>query len=111
MTPPKDDYGVTASPVGFPLPDESGERRTLEVNGGWLDGHRIRKARKAHTCDYFKGASNGGHCNKPIAAGAFYCEGLVNPDRAGGFGHFRYCAECAGPEAANAIARATGARS
>jgi hypothetical protein len=70
----------------------------LFVQGGWLDGHPIRRARKSYRCDYWRGLSNGGRCNRPIRPSDLYVEGEMN-DEAGGFGHDRYCPSCAGPEA------------
>jgi hypothetical protein len=70
---------------------------TQRITGGWLDGHPIRKARKAHLCDYWHGIHNGGRCNKPINPGDQYVEGDPNDD-AGGYGADRYCFDCIKPE-------------
>jgi hypothetical protein len=72
---------------------------TQQITGGWLDGHLIRRARKPTRCDYWRGLDNGGRCNAPIQPGDLYAEGDCTLDRAGGFGHHRYCLSCAGPEA------------
>lgn len=69
-----------------------------KVTEGTWKNHLIRRARKAHTCDYYRGRLNGGRCGAKIAVGDDYMEGEMNDD-AGGFGHDRYCLECAGPEA------------
>jgi hypothetical protein len=78
------------------------------VEGGWLDGFPIRRARKPHRCNYWHGLHNGGRCKTIIQPGDFYVEGEGN-DEAGGFGNDRYCLPCAGPEAQASAARATKA--
>lgn len=78
----------------------------LRVTQGWLAGHRIRRARKEHRCDYWHGRANGGRCDKSIASDDFYVEGDISPDRAAGFGHDRYCLDCAGADARAALANA-----
>ena len=77
---------------------------TLTVQGGWLDGSPIRRARKSYRCGYFRGKANGGICNKLIPIGGFYCEGEMvdcgpQTTRNGVFLREKYCLECAGPEA------------
>ncbi len=73
---------------------------TLVASGVWT-GHRIRKARKARRCEYHRGAL--GCCQKQIQPGDFYMEGemryAANP-----FSRERYCMECAGIEAIEALA-------
>jgi hypothetical protein len=82
----------------------------LQITEGWLAGHRIRRAPKGHRCDYWRGKANGGRCDAPIRPGDLYVEGEMSPDRAGGFGHDRYCFDCAGPEARAALAKAADPR-
>ncbi len=72
----------------------------IRINGGWLDGHLIRRARKAHRCDAWLGWKRG-RCDNVILPGSYYAEGEPN-DRAGGYGDDRLCLECAGPEAREA---------
>jgi hypothetical protein len=72
----------------------------IRINGGWLDGHLIRRARKAHRCDAWLGGKRG-RCDNVILPGSYYAEGEPN-DRAGGYGDDRLCLECAGPEAREA---------
>lgn len=79
-----------------------------EVVGGVYNGHIVRRARKAWTCDAAQGWPEIRRCRKPIPAGAFYIEGDVDPDYAGGFGHERYCADCVDDHARAAIAKAHG---
>lgn len=67
------------------------------ADGTWK-GQPIRRARKAHRCDYWHGSQNGGRCKNTIQPGEDYVQGELNDD-AGGFGHDRYCLDCAGPEA------------
>lgn len=74
----------------------------IVVADGWLKGQPIRKARKAHRCDYFHGVRNGGRCKTIIQPGSYYVEGEAN-DEAGGFGHDRYCLACAGEEARSSV--------
>lgn len=68
------------------------------IKTGWLQGHLIRKARKVHRCDYWRGTDKGGRCVNEIRAGDYYVEGEMDPERAGGYGVNRYCFECAGAE-------------
>lgn len=75
---------------------------TLTVQGGWLDGSLIRKARKQYRCQYWRGKQNGGTCKKPIMPGDYYVEGEMSDagqTRNGVFLLDKYCPECAGPEA------------
>lgn len=60
-----------------------------KIKTGWLAGHMIRTARKAHLCDET-------HCTRTIQIGEEYAEGDPQYDRAGGFGHERFCLTCAG---------------
>lgn len=79
----------------------------MQVNGGWLDGSAIRRARKNYRCEYFRGKSAGGVCRKPILPGDFYVEGELGEPRTGPNGVFltdKYCPHCAGPEALATIA-------
>lgn len=66
--------------------------------GETWEGHPIRKARKAHRCNYWWGKNNHpnkeGRCQNVIKPGDLYLEGEMN-DEAGGYGADRYCAECA----------------
>lgn len=73
---------------------------TLTVKGGWLDGSRIRKARKPFACQYWRGKANGGTCRKPIPVGAYYVEGEGNGEsgRNGVLLQDKYCIDCAGWE-------------
>jgi hypothetical protein len=66
------------------------------VNIGGYRGHLIRKARKHHRCDEVGGWPERVRCSAKIGAGSSYVEGDVNPDSAGGFGHYRICLSCAG---------------
>lgn len=79
----------------------------LEVQGGWLDGSAIRKARKSFKCEYWRGASSGGRCRKPIAPGDYYVAGEGNGETGpnGVLLQDKYCVECAGHEAIATIAR------
>ena len=79
---------------------------TREVQGGWLDGSLIRKARKQYRCNYFRGKSAGGYCRKIIRVGEYYIEGEMSDagqTRNGVFLVDKYCPECAGPEAAASV--------
>lgn len=64
-------------------------------------GHRIRTARKAGRCQYWRGAEAGGECGKTIAVGDRYVAGDQDVFAAGGFGRQRYCLDCV-PEACKA---------
>lgn len=75
------------------------------ITEGWLKGSTIRRARKAHRCDYWRGLAAGGKCPNIIQPGEDYAEGEPN-DEAGGFGHDRYCLTCAGEEAQRAAVAA-----
>jgi hypothetical protein len=77
----------------------------IVVEKGTWRGAPIRKARKAGRCDYWRGAQAGGMCAARIAPGDFYMQGEMN-DTAGGWGSDRYCMDCAGPEAREALATA-----
>ena len=72
------------------------------IQDGWLQGHCIRRARKAHRCDYSHGFSGGGRCKTIIQPGEIYAEGEGN-ERAGGFGNDRYCLPCAGYDASGEL--------
>lgn len=73
---------------------------TTWIKGGWLDGHPVRRARKAHVCNYWWGNGSqhpqgkSGRCHNAINPGDLYVEGERN-DTAGGFGADRYCVDCA----------------
>lgn len=69
------------------------------VTGGWLDGHRIRRARVAGQCYGVR------RCPYGINPGDFYVEGDPHPDHAGGFGHDRYCMAHSSDEARAALER------
>lgn len=78
---------------------------TLQVQGGWLDGNNIRKARKPYRCQYWRGKE--GRCDQVIPVGGLYVEGELsdcNPTRNGVFLQDKYCPRCAGPEAIVTIA-------
>lgn len=78
----------------------------LTVQGGWLDGSPIRKARKQYRCEYFRGSQNGGFCRKPIMPGDYYVEGEMSDceqTRNGAFIRDKYCLQCAGPEVVASI--------
>jgi hypothetical protein len=77
---------------------QTGDTKMIVIQDGWLKGHCIRRARKAHRCDYTHGVYNGGRCKTIIQPGDFYAEGEGN-DSAGGFGNDRYCLSCAGYDA------------
>jgi hypothetical protein len=55
------------------------------IREGWLQGHCIRRARKAHRCVC---------CGTNIPPGEAYAEGEGNDD-AGGYGNDRFCLPCA----------------
>jgi hypothetical protein len=79
----------------------------LTVNGGWLDGNNIRKARKSFQCHYWRGKSAGGYCKAPIVPGNYYVEGELTdamPTRNGVLVRDKYCPQCAGVEAIATIA-------
>jgi hypothetical protein len=85
---------------------------TLEVKGGWLDGSPIRRARKPYKCDYWRGKSAGGRCNKLIPIGGFYVEGEMSDaqqTRNGVFLRDKYCLKCAGPEAIASVPKCEAA--
>jgi len=65
----------------------------IEIKGGWLDGHMIRRARKVVSCNDFR------HCQTTIKAGDYYAESECDPYYAGGFGMTKLCMNCAGEEA------------
>ena len=58
----------------------------------------IRRARKAGRCVNWRAAEAGNapECLRTIEVGALYAEGDIDPYKAGGFGHDRICAGCAG---------------
>jgi len=56
----------------------------------FLYGHAVRRARKTYTCDGWTSRL----CRTQINPGDLYVEGDPAPDRAGGFGTYRYCAKC-----------------
>lgn len=85
----------------MPAPSLPGRSAARVIQGGWLDGNRIRRARKDYRCDYWRGLQNGGMCKTRIKAGDLYAEGERN-DTAGGYGVDRYCLACAGEEARQA---------
>ena len=70
---------------------------TQFVTEGWLKGHPIRRARKEYRCDDAKRSERLSltKCLRIIHEGDAYVEGDMNPDRAGGFGHDRWCMACA----------------
>ena len=72
------------------------------------NNHFVRRARKTYRCDYWRGSQNGGRCRNQIIAGTYYVEGEPS-DEAGGFGHERYCLECA-PEGEAALIAAGRSR-
>jgi hypothetical protein len=82
----------------------------LEVTKGPWAGHRIARARKAGRCDYWKGRFNGGRCPNVIAADDHYLNGENNPYKAGGYAQDRYCMDCAGEEARQALMEKTHER-
>lgn len=59
---------------------------------GPYQGHPIRKARQEWPCENYPRSSPLRHV---IIAGERYVEGDVDPDYAGGFGHYRICLKCA----------------
>lgn len=61
------------------------------IEAGDWKGARIRTARKAGRCDYWRGLW--GRCQNQIEAGETYFDGEMAPDKAGGFGRDRYCLE------------------
>jgi hypothetical protein len=77
----------------------------LPIEGGWLDGRMIRRARKPFHCRYWHGRANGGHCKTIVQPGELYAEGESN-DVAGGYGVDRYCIACAGDEVRATIEKA-----
>lgn len=83
----------------------------LMVQGGWLSGSAIRRARKSYHCQYWRGKSNGGTCRKPINPGDYYVEGEGNGEsgRNGILLQDKYCLECAGPEAVASIPKCEAA--
>jgi hypothetical protein len=85
----------------------------VQVVGGWLDGHRIRRARKAHECSGHELNPDNPHlkgepCGRTIQPGEYYIEGEFDPSQGGGFATERFCGEChtTGPEAKEALKRA-----
>ena len=81
----------------------------ITIEGGWLSGHTIRKARKPFACEYYRGKNNGGYCRKPIKPGEYYVEGEYSVNgttRNGVFLVDKYCPECAGEEAVAAVSEA-----
>lgn len=66
--------------------------------GSMLNGHCVRRARKKYNCDGW--ATKG--CEVIIEPGNEYVEGDSDIDRAGGFGHKRYCSVCCQREIAEA---------
>lgn len=70
---------------------------TITVEDGWLKGSPIRTARKDHRCADAARSERLGltKCLRVIRKGDKYVEGDCDPDYAGGFGHDRYCMECA----------------
>jgi hypothetical protein len=71
--------------------------RPLYVSGFqsvWPNGH-IRVAHKDYPCDYNHGTEKG-KCPETIHKGEPYFEADSNPSSAGGYGHYRYCKQCAG---------------
>ena len=79
-------------------------RTPIRIEGGWLDSHFIRRARKPGRCDFFRSLKEG-RCRAVIAAGELYAEGEGNDD-AGGYGNDRYCLGCAGDEARLSVLKA-----
>jgi hypothetical protein len=59
------------------------------VQSGWMEGHRIGKARKTGQCQYWLGAD--GRCKHIIEVGEEYVAGDTDPYIAGGFAQKRYC--------------------
>lgn len=74
------------------------------ISDGEWKGFPVRRARKDHRCDGW----NNSYGHATIAAGDYYVEGFMDPDRAGGFGHDRLCADCVDDAARTAIAKARG---
>lgn len=72
----------------------------IKIQGGWLDGRLIRRARKPSPCNDFR------HCRTTIKAGDYYAEGELDPYCAGGFGMTKLCLHCAGEEAQRAAGAA-----
>ncbi len=54
----------------------------------------LHRARKAGRCEYGRRESNGPVCREEIKAGDWYCDGELNPDKAGGFALQRWCMGC-----------------
>jgi hypothetical protein len=70
----------------------------ITINGGWLDGNLIRRARKPAFCNNWR------HCpNQHIQPGSYYAEMEVDPDVAGGWGMKKLCMVCAGDEARRSL--------
>ena len=67
-------------------------------SGAW-EGCAIRRARIPFRCEYWRGisddraASENGRCPNRINIGDYYVEGEFS-DKAGGYGHARYCLQC-----------------
>lgn len=76
----------------------------LQVQGGWLNGHFIRKARKVYRCQYWRGSNSGGTCRKVILPGALYVEGELSDYSGNPWACDKYCPTCAGVEAVATIA-------
>ena len=51
-------------------------------------------ARKPGICEYGRKETGGPICRNPINKGDKYVVGDIDPYRAGGFGHSRWCLEC-----------------
>jgi len=62
----------------------------VSTSDSLLHGHAVRRARKTYDCDGWMNRAN----HTQILPGDLYVEGDPAPDRAGGFGSYRYCAEC-----------------
>lgn len=74
---------------------------TITVQGGWLDGMVVRRARKEAQCNNWR------HCpDSRIKPGDHYSEMECDPDVAGGFGMKKLCMACAGDEARASLAAA-----
>ena len=84
----------------------------IEITAGWLEGHLIRRARKAKPCRHGIRVSGdpSSRCTNTIQPGDLYVEGeLDTHGPAGGFAFLPYCLECMAvttPEVQQAIKRA-----
>jgi hypothetical protein len=74
-------------------PAFGGTDMAIAIQGGWLNGRLIRRARKPLACNDYR------HCRTMIQAGDYYAEMEVDPDLASGYGMKKLCMNCAGEEA------------